>query len=476
MSLMAVVIIGVFSFYVYRERELRTDLVHHRLLTINDRIINAYEQNLDLDNYLQFISQFYEDSIFEELRVTVYDSTGNVINSLGKIIPADIQNHNYVSDPSREGETGKTRLGDDSRQFYISQFKSADGLITVFTALPLTTSVEDALKSHIHLWYIAIAIVLIVTLVAYYSTRLLTRNILILRDFARKASSGEPIDSNYDFPHDELGDISREIVTLYNDKVRATKAGYRERAVAINAINEKARIKRQLTSNINHELKTPIGVIGGYIDTILADPDMTDEMRTRFLERARKNVDRLQSLIEDVSTMNRLEDGGNITLEEIDFHDMVFQINSGFDASKIATTLKFSYDIPIVCRVRANENILHGALLNLIRNAGLHSHGTAVCLKLISESDRFYTFSFSDNGVGVPEESLPRLFERFYRVDKGRSRKIGGTGLGLSIVQKSFKAMGGTISVQNRSEGGLEFIFTLVKWGASASDKSSPIE
>ena len=317
------------------------------------------------------------------------------------------------------------------------------------------------------IWYLTIAIVVVVTAVTYYSTRVLTRNILILRDFARKATSGEPIDTNYDFPHDELGDISREIVALYKDKYRAITRSNREREVALNAIQEKTRIKHRLTSNINHELKTPIGVIGGYIDTILSDPDMPAEMRVKFLERARKNVDRLQSLLEDVSTMTKLEDSSEpLPLKDVDFHDMIFQINTGFEASRIAPTMEFSYEIPMGCVVQANENILHGVLLNLIRNAAVHSGGHNIMMKLIAESANFYTFSFSDDGDGVPEESLPHLFERFYRVDKGRSRKAGGTGLGLSIVKNSIIAMGGTISVHNRSTGGLEFVFTLVRWDA----------
>lgn len=94
----------------------------------------------------------------------------------------------------------------------------------------------------------------------------------------------------------------------------------------------------------------------------------------------------------------------------------------------------------------------------------MHSRGTAMSLKLLSESPKFYTFSFSDNGTGVPQESLPHLFERFYRVDTGRSRKAGGSGLGLPIVRNVIMVLGGAISVRNQSTGGLEFIFTLPKW------------
>ncbi len=133
-------------------------------------------------------------------------------------------------------------------------------------------------------------------------------------------------------------------------------------------------------------------------------------------------------------------------------------------ANNLAGEMQFSFDIPLDCYVSGNYGLLNGMICGLIRNASMYSNGTRICLKLISESDRFYMFAFFDNGMGVPEEHIPHLFERFYRVDNGRSRKQGGTGLGLPIVRSTVITLGGTISVHNRSTGGLEFIFSLPKW------------
>ena len=126
--------------------------------------------------------------------------------------------------------------------------------------------------------------------------------------------------------------------------------------------------------------------------------------------------------------------------------------------------MSFEFDIPVDCEVSGNYNLLNGMICGLIRNSALHSGGTEIGLKLLSENERFYVFSFYDNGNGVGEEHIPHLFERFYRVDTGRSRKVGGTGLGLPIVKSTIVSLGGTVSVRNRSNGGLEFIFTLPKW------------
>ena len=235
--------------------------------------------------------------------------------------------------------------------------------------------------------------------------------------------------------------------------------------MAIHAIEEKVRVTRQMTNNINHEIKTPVGIVRGYLETILADPDMDTATRTRFLERMLSNVERLSGLLNDVSIMTRLENGGDkIAVNKVDMYDLVYQIEYDMPANNLAGEMEFSFDIPLECYVAGNYGLINGMICGLIRNAAMYSGGTKIGLRLISESERFYMFAFYDNGNGVAEEHLPHLFERFYRVDTGRSRKQGGTGLGLPIVKSTVVTHGGTISVHNRSTGGLEFIFSLPKW------------
>ena len=205
--------------------------------------------------------------------------------------------------------------------------------------------------------------------------------------------------------------------------------------------------------------------IRGYLDTVLTAEDMDSDTRRYFLTRAQDNVVRLCSLLNDVSTMTRLEEGsGNIPKAEIDFHDLVYMVENDMKAAGEMKNMSFEFKLPFDCLVKGNSTLLVSVISNLIRNAVLHSRGTAMGLELMAESQRYYTFAFWDNGVGVAEEHIPHLFERFYRVDAGRSRKMGGTGLGLPIVKNTIEAMGGTITVRNRPEGGLSFLFTLEKW------------
>ncbi len=175
-------------------------------------------------------------------------------------------------------------------------------------------------------------------------------------------------------------------------------------------------------------------------------------------------MQRLCNLFNDISTMTRLDEAGeSIPTTDIDYHDMVYTIANDLEASKLNGNIPFNYELPINCVVNGNYALLSNMLLNLIRNSAVYSHGTEMWLKLVSETDEFYTFTFYDNGVGVDSEHIKHLFERFYRVDAGRSRKAGGTGLGLPIVKNTILMHGGSITVKNRPSGGLQFTYTLKK-------------
>ena len=138
--------------------------------------------------------------------------------------------------------------------------------------------------------------------------------------------------------------------------------------------------------------------------------------------------------------------------------------------------ITFSYDVPDDCIVAGNYNLLYGMMMNLIRNADFHSRGETCSVRLLAQNSKEYTFSFADDGVGVDEQHLPHLFDRFYRIDKGRSRKVGGTGLGLPIVKNTVTVFGGTIFARNRKPHGLEFVFTLLKVNNEHNSKPDSIK
>ncbi len=470
-------LMGALVFYHYKsEEKLRADSVRSQLDFINQRVVAAYEGHIDIDPFINFISDYFtQNALFDEVTVTVYDNiSGDAIASIGMTPQetgvVDISD-TLVADPTEIRQALHTGYGEAQRKIGNKMFTttaktSVDGRITVHSAIPYSPALYDQLKAQPEFWIIISVYAILATAIAFLVARYMSRSVRILKRFADNLEANNGGMTNMpDFPHDELGDISRRIIDLYREKSDAIVRSEREHAVALHAVQERARMKRQITNNLNHELKTPIGVIRGYLDTIQSNPEMDEATLRRFIDRAHQNVERLCSMIEDVSTITRLDEGSsNIPMEDVDLHELVFNIEHDLTASGTLGNMEFVNEIPLSCHVKGNSTLLISMFTNLCRNAVAHSKGTKIGVKLIIESKKFYTFGFWDNGQGVENEHLNRLFERFYRIDAGRSRKVGGTGLGLPIVKSTVEAHNGTISVHNRATGGLEFIFTLPKF------------
>ncbi|MCM1348705.1 MAG: HAMP domain-containing histidine kinase [Firmicutes bacterium] len=449
------------AFQYHHERELREDNINHILNFITNRIMAAHEKGMDIKPFFNFMRNYYDKSSFDDIRLSVYDQDGNLIDAIGR----EFKTPENITNEASTGPSGAISSNARKEIFYYRVATSTDGKITVHAAMPWNESINNMLQTNTTTFLIILLVALsFVVVMAYVSTNFIVNNLNILKEFARLANNPNMRVDDTRLGRDELGDISREIIRLYRGRVKAMEASEKEHAVAVHAIEEKRRVQHQLTNNINHELKTPVGVIRGYLETVLTSDDMDEDTKRYFLTRALSNVERLCALLNDVSTMTRLEEGsGKIIFSEINFHDFIYSINDDMMQSGTLKDMTFDFDIPLKCTVIANQNLLTSAITNLIRNATIHSHGTEMGIKIVAESDKFYTFAFWDNGQGVPDEHVPHLFERFYRVEAGRSRKSGGTGLGLPIVKSTIESLGGAISVYNRTTGGLEFLFTLKK-------------
>ena len=250
------------------------------------------------------------------------------------------------------------------------------------------------------------------------------------------------------FSNDELGDTAERIVKLY---LRLKKTQQEQNV-----------LKRQLTQNVAHELKTPVASIQGYLETILGHPGMDPKTRDNFLERCHAQSERLAALLNDMSTLNRLDDGAEMMVfDEIDVAEIIrtVEMESKFALEQKGMTMKC--DMPKEMIIHGNAGLIYSTFRNLTDNAIAYAGANTHIELKACRGQGCWHFVFSDDGVGVAEEHLSRLFERFYRVDKGRSRKMGGTGLGLAIVKNAVRVHGGSISVSNNSDGGLRFEFTL---------------
>lgn len=238
--------------------------------------------------------------------------------------------------------------------------------------------------------------------------------------------------------------------------------------ISINDITqdeEQARLKKQLTQNIAHELKTPVSSIQGYLETIVSNPKLPREKINAFLERSYAQSNRLAHLLRDISVLTRMEEAPNmIGTETVNLSTMMQNILNEVTLELEEKRIKANNMLPKNLSIQGNSSLLYSIFRNLTDNAIAYAGtGITINIRCFREDERFYYFSFSDTGVGVGPEHLSRMFERFYRVDKGRSRKLGGTGLGLAIVKNAVILHGGTIFAKNNPGGGLEFIFTLSK-------------
>lgn len=238
--------------------------------------------------------------------------------------------------------------------------------------------------------------------------------------------------------------------------------------ISINDITqeeEQARLKRQLTQNIAHELKTPVSSIQGYLETIISNPNIPQENVRVFLERSYAQSNRLTFLLRDISVLTRMDEAPELVeKEQVNLSKIVENILNevalGLEEKHITVVNKLPSEVILT----GSSSLLYSIFRNLTDNAIAYAgNDIQITINCFREDEKFYYFSFSDTGVGVPEEHLNLLFERFYRVDKGRSRKLGGTGLGLAIVKNAVLFHGGTIFAKNMPKGGLEFVFTLKK-------------
>ena len=229
---------------------------------------------------------------------------------------------------------------------------------------------------------------------------------------------------------------------------------------------EKSRkLKQQMSNNITHELRTPVSSIRGYIETLLNCPGLTEERKLYFLSRAHTQVVRLTDLIRDVALITKVEEAPEtMPLEEIDVYQLVNDIVEELRTEVIDANIHIENKIPKDTILQGNYSLVYSIFRNLFENSVHYAgHNTLICAECYNQDDKFCYFRCYDTGKGVEEEHLSRLFERFYRVSEGRTRDGGGTGLGLSIVRNAVNFHQGNITVRNRKEGGLEFLFTLKK-------------
>lgn len=443
---MSWLLVGTFMVFQYRrEKAFKEQLLDSELQMHNRRILDDIARGVPVDSIIDHIG-----SPLDNLRISLIDNDGNVIFDNNDSTPFPSGDHNSRPEVIEARKSGighsvsRYSVSDNCSYFY-SAMRGDDGIV-IRSAAPYTHSLQEVLKADSSILWIMIAFAIVLSLASYVASHKISLSIRRLNLFAEKAEKGERIYNDEAFPHDELGSIASHIVRLYIQRDEQHREALRQE-------KDKIRLKKQLTNNINHELKTPVASILVCLELLRDHPEMLSEEKKRELnDRIFANAQRLNSLLKDVAAITRMDEGEEmIEKAPVDLAELV---NDVVAEERLRTSMNITVDMPQL-KISGNRQLLESIFRNLIDNAISYSGGSEIVIKADSEGN----FTVSDNGCGVPDEHLPHIFERFYRIDKGRSRAAGGTGLGLSIVRNAVGIHGSDISVTNN--GGLQFRFRL---------------
>ena len=399
------------GFQYLREQQYKSDFLSAQLQLYNRHLLEIVEEGQPYEEYIMT-----HNKPFDELRVTIITLSGAVIYDNILLIDS-LDNHRERPEVVQALKNGSgyhigRQSASDGREYFYSATKGER--VVVRTAIPYSSSLDELLKADWNFLIVMITISVVMSVVAFFITRKLGKNI--------------------------------------------------ERIKHYEAEQEKDLLKRQLTNNINHELKTPVASIQVCLETLLSGISLTDEKRQELIERCYTNNERLRRLLNDVSLITRMEDGSAlISKERIVVNDIIKEVADELEIMPKEERLNLHTDFDEQVVMEGNISLIGSIFRNLTENAIAYSEGRNIYISLLENNDEECRISFEDDGKGVQEEQLPRLFERFYRVDKGRSRQKGGTGLGLAIVKHAVQFHGGMIKVSNRPDGGLRFEFSLKK-------------
>ena len=405
------IVVCFIVFQYLREKEYKSEFLSAQLQQYNRHLLVAIEKG---ESYEEYIAS--HEKPFEDLRITLITLSGAVIYD--NTIPADLlgnhSNRPEIADALKDGSgyhIGR-QSESDGREYFYSATRGERAIVR--TAIPYSNTLQDLLEADWSFLIVMISITLSMSVVAYFTTRKLGKDI--------------------------------------------------ERVNHYEAEQEKNRLKRQLTNNINHELKTPVASIQVCLETLLSGISLSEEKRQDLIGRCYTHNERLRRLLNDVSLITRMEDGnGLISKEQVVINDIIEEVAKELEVMQEEERLTLHTDFEEIVSIDGNLSLIGSIFRNLTENAISYSEGKHIYISLIANNDKECHIRFEDDGNGVEEKQLNRLFERFYRVDKGRSRQKGGTGLGLAIVKHAVQFHGGTITVTNRPNGGLRFDFTLKK-------------
>lgn len=397
----------------------------------------------------------------KEMRISVINSTtgdvvfDNLIQDKGKF--------NHANRPEIK-RTIKKGCGSDIRMsstlhkqmfYYAERYDK----IIVRVAMPYDEATRVLLSPGRIVFFFILFLLPVAIVGVFYTARRFGKSIENLKKFVDSAENGLVDYNLIEFPDTELGNIGRKVVGVYR------KAEQRREEVEEEKRNKQL-YKQQMSNNITHELRTPVAAIQGYLETLDSNPDIPLETGRHFIHRSLVQSKRLSMLVRDLSLITKMEETPDLIKKEpVVLTDIVEEVISDMSVVAQEKDASMVNCISPEIVISGNDSLLYSIFCNLYENSVKYASPCVCRVELISDGDEFVELRFCDNGRGgsLEESQLQSLFNRFYRVDEGRTRSSGGTGLGLSIVKNAVQVHGGCIRAENMPGGGLGFVFTLRK-------------
>lgn len=394
------------------------------------------------------------------LRITVIDKQGKVLADSEKD-PSLMENHKdrfEVAAALEKGLGQSTRFSEtlkcDMKYVAVRVSENNEVLGVVRFALLLSdVQLQIRLIYRVVFWG-AIAAILIALTVAYFISKSITSPIAQMKEVAQSIAKGDFSRKLNVKTKDELGQLAKSLNTMADELQQK-----------IQNLKHMDNVRTDFVANVSHELKTPLTLIKGYIET-LEDKEIDDREKTRkFVSIIKEHTGRLENIINDLLSLSELESSSAALAKvELDLKALIDNVSLSFGHALAAKKQNLSIDSQgIDFKIKADPDKIEQVLVNLIDNAVKYCGENGIIKISLIEQQSEIIVTVEDNGIGIPKDQTDRVFERFYRVDKARSRQLGGTGLGLSIAKHIVLAHKGKISIESQINIGTKVSVTLPK-------------
>jgi len=395
-----------------------------------------------------------------DLRITVINPQGMVLGD-SETEPSEMENHadrSEVIDAMKDGFGQSTRpsetLGYNMKYVAVRVGGEGDVLGVVRFAMPLSEVQLQMQAIYRAVLFGAVVALVIALTISYFVSKSMTSPIREMKEIAQRLASGDFSRKVRIKNKDELGELAKSLNTMA-DELQAKMEN----------LKRLDRVRTDFVANVSHELKTPLTLIKGYIET-LEDKAISDtEKAGKFISIIKEHTNRLSNIIDDLLSLSELElSRDSVDKSEFDLKSLMDDIALGFGHALVAKQQKLTIEPQGQnFKIKADRDKIEQVFVNLIDNAIKYTEDDGRIRVCLVQQNGEVVVTVEDNGIGIQEEHLDRVFERFYRVDKARSRQLGGTGLGLGIAKHIVLAHQGEIRIESDTSKGTKVFVTLPK-------------